>query len=861
MSELNDDTQDNYEDDDEEDDDDEEPKLKYERVGNNIQEILTQDAASCMAVHQKFLALGTHWGVVHVLDHQGNNIRSKEFPSHTTTVNQISIDVHGEYVASCSEDGRVVINGLYSTENNIQQMFDCPIKAIALHPEYGRKGNRQYVIGVGEKLLLYEKGFFLRNKSTILFTGEGFIRTMKWKGNLLAWADSEGVEVYDMHRKTRIAHVEKHPASPRGDLFRCNLCWKDDKTLLIAWANCIQIGVIKQRQLDDPMLRAQARELPPLYVALTNVFQTDFYASGIAPLGQELVVLSYFVNKGESLFPTKGHALRPQLLILSPQGFQSYIESSRDALSIRGFEEYQCNNYFIEHVEEESLFYIVSPKDIVLARPRDMDDHIAWLMERDYFEEALDEAVKHQHLLRIHNVLDIGKAYLNCLIESRKYKEAASMCCKILGDSKELWEEEVYRFAKHKQLRAITPLIPYEKPRLNNAIYEMILNEYLHTDVEGFQKLIQEWPSNLYKSETIIYVLQLKLKEEPNNSVLLQTLGTLYAQEKRYDKGLAIYLKLGHSGVFEMIYKHNLVEFVKDKIVKLMEIEEKKAIKMMIDNIEIINVNHVVKQLMKHRKLLHSYLDALCIKDSQAGQDFHELQVELYAEFDRPKLLPFLKSSIHYALEKAFKVCEEQDFISEMVFLLGRMGNNKKALSMIIDREKDIGKAIEFAKEQNDDELWQDLITLSLDKPKFVTELLLNIGTCIDPILLIKDIKPQLEIPGLRDSLVKILQDYNLQVALHEGCKKILDKDSIDIMQKQLKLQTKGYCVSDDAKCEGCHGSIVVEDTRQAAAAIIFFCQHYYHEECLPQFGDEPFCLNCSASTRRSKVTRVSARR
>lgn len=34
----------------------------------------------------------------------------------------------------------------------------------------------------------------------------------------------------------------------------------------------------------------------------------------------------------------------------------------------------------------------------------------------------------------------------------------------------------------------------------------------------------------------------------------------------------------------------------------------------------------------------------------------------------------------------------------------------------------------------------------------------------MDPILLIHRIKEGMEIPNLRDSLVKILQDYNLQV-------------------------------------------------------------------------------------------------
>lgn len=116
---------------------------------------------------------------------------------------------------------------------------------------------------------------------------------------------------------------------------------------------------------------------------------------------------------------------------------------------------------------------------------------------------------------------------------------------------------------------------------------------------------------------------------------------------------------------------------------------------------------------------------------------------------------------------------------------------------MIMEELEDVDKAIEFAKEQDDAELWEDLISYSIDKPRriqslidpvilsffihhfqsfscfhniyfspaFITGLLNNIGTHVDPILLIHRIKEGMEIPNLRDSLVKILQDYNLQVS------------------------------------------------------------------------------------------------
>ena len=61
-------------------------------------------------------------------------------------------------------------------------------------------------------------------------------------------------------------------------------------------------------------------------------------------------------------------------------------------------------------------------------------------------------------------------------------------------------------------------------------------------------------------------------------------------------------------------------------------------------------------------------------------------------------------------------------------------------------------------------DLWHDLIDFSIDKPYFVHVLLHNIGTHVDPRILIERIEAGREIPGLRDSLVQIMHDYQLQV-------------------------------------------------------------------------------------------------
>ena len=47
-----------------------------------------------------------------------------------------------------------------------------------------------------------------------------------------------------------------------------------------------------------------------------------------------------------------------------------------------GFEKYKATDYQLYQMPAESLFYVVTAKDIVAARPCDLDDHISWLLDQ-----------------------------------------------------------------------------------------------------------------------------------------------------------------------------------------------------------------------------------------------------------------------------------------------------------------------------------------------------------------------------------------------------------------------------------------------------------------------------------------------
>uniref|UniRef100_A0A673ZU31 Vacuolar protein sorting-associated protein 41 homolog n=1 Tax=Salmo trutta TaxID=8032 RepID=A0A673ZU31_SALTR len=765
-------------DDSEEEDSEEEPKLKYERLANGVTEILQKDAASCMTVHDKFLALGTHFGKVFLLDIQGN--LTQKFEISPVKINQISLDESGEHMGICSEDGKVV----------------------ALHPRFSSSNYKQFVTG-GNKLLLYEKNWLNRWKTSTLHEGEGTITNVQWRANLIAWANNMGVKIYDISTKQRITNVLRDNVSLRPDMYPCSLCWKDNSTLIIGWGSSIKICVVKERG------HTELRDLPSRYVEIVSAFETEFFISGLAPLADQLVTLYFVKENSDHMFRA-----RPCLDIIQPLP-EGYEEISSDALTVRNFQENECRDYRLEHSQGESLYYIISPKDIVVAKERDQDDHIDWLLDKKKYECLFFCNQK------------IGMAYINHLVEKGDYDTAARKCQKVLGKNMELWENEVYRFKTIGQLKAISQYLPRGDLRLRPAIYEMILHEFLKSDYEGFATLIREWPGELYNNMTIVQAVTDHLKKDPMNSTLLTTLAELYTYDQRYDRALEIYLRLRHKDVYQLIHKHDLFSSIEDKIVLLMDFDKEKAVDMLLDNEDKISIDRVVEELRNRPELLHIYLHKLFKRDHHKGQRYHERQIGLYAEYDRPNLLPFLRDSIHCPLEKVLRH-----------FQNCRMGNCRRALQMIMEELEDVDKAIEFAKEQDDAELWEDLISYSIDKPPFITGLLNNIGTHVDPILLIHRIKEGMEIPNLRDSLVKILQDYNLQILLREGCKKILVADSLSLLQKMHRTQMRG---------------VRVDDMAQNFSVVVFHCRHMFHKECLPSPGTIPgvqFCNICSAKRR-----------
>ncbi|KIY68424.1 vacuolar assembling protein VPS41 [Cylindrobasidium torrendii FP15055 ss-10] len=899
-------------DEEEEDDEDDEPALKYERVAGFTGDMFKKDSASVLVItSQKKMAVGTHGGFVHILDMSGTRLKS--YKPHQASVLDLCVDATGDWIATASMDGQVVILSLSTSESHMYDM-KRPIRTVALEPNFAKRSTRAFVSGgMAGNLIMREKGW-VGHKDTTLHTGEGPIWQARWRGNLIAWANDLGVKIYHTVSQSRITFIDRPANSPRADLFKCTLQWQDDSTLLISWADHIKVARVRARPRTST--NASSANIPPLVVEITAVFQMDCMVAGILPHPAQPFMLSTQDNhsiansnhsRPSSIVTTstpstllilaftppdtsfldertedkskqaRKQAERPELRIISRAG----EELASDLLSVTNFQSWGCNDYVLAEVPSEDsasaadkYYVVLSPRDLILVKPRDKRDHVSWLVERQRYEEALEEL----EIMEASGELlggpedgltatKIGQKYIEHLVNDGEYDKAARLCPKVCSTDSKRWEDWIYFFASRHQLQVIIPYIPTDHPRLGHMVYEMIIAYFLAHDRQALYNTLTEWPKDIYDIGAVIVAVRSELDKQASTSfsasssqdsrTLMECLAELYTGNRQYGKALPYFLRLRRPNVIELIREHNLFTDVQDQVQLLVEFDNESvkrrkaagevvneaksdAIDLLVDNIHSIPIARVVPQLRSQPRYLFMYLDSLFLKDSHLVAPFADLQLELCAEYARPKLIDFLRASTEYHLEKAYKVCQERELVPEMVFLLGRMGNNKEALTLIIEKLGDVRQAIEFAKEQADDDLWEDLLKYSESRPAFIRGLLENVGPEINPIRLIRRIKNGLEIPGLKEALIKILQDFQLQISLLDGCQTILNGDISDLGKVLLGNQTNGFFVTSKRACPICQKPVQEAQTAQNNLTMMFLCRHVVHATCVAGGEDIP---------------------
>lgn len=278
------------------------------------------------------------------------------------------------------------------------------VRAVALDPSSNVQGGKRLVIG-DDKLTLYERtGFLGRWRAAVLCEAESHVTGLAWGGEFIAWASAVGVRVYDTVARCSLGLIQWETGNTSNTKYRCNLRWcgrtlligklhydinfiqnyhffTDFCKIFIGWVDTVRVCVIRKRS----GLGTSVSGLPEHIVDPVSTFRTpDLLVSGVAPLGgggEQLVLLGVprgASGEGEVEGATKSH--RPQLHVVEYRDSE-YTELCTDSLSLRGYQEWGCDDYRLDVLPDEDRLFVVAPKDIVVASPYDPDDRVQWLVQ------------------------------------------------------------------------------------------------------------------------------------------------------------------------------------------------------------------------------------------------------------------------------------------------------------------------------------------------------------------------------------------------------------------------------------------------------------------------------------------------
>jgi len=239
-----------------------------------LQDIFKKEKVTAANLETDHIVLGTENGFLHIINFSGQVVKSARL--HKRAINSISVDLDGDlailryllykyYIESkCvislfssysgADNGSAVLLTLSANDFKESTIsVNEAVKAVCLEPSanalrnseqqntLSKNGDRAFLVGTSSGRLILHRpaGWFRQSqKEVVLFPGAGSaITTIKWEGNLVAWADVAQVRVMDISTQTALCQMSAPVGVGAEEPYPCSLCWTSPRDLLIGWAD------------------------------------------------------------------------------------------------------------------------------------------------------------------------------------------------------------------------------------------------------------------------------------------------------------------------------------------------------------------------------------------------------------------------------------------------------------------------------------------------------------------------------------------------------------------------------------------------------------------------------------------------
>lgn len=585
-----------------------------------------------------------------------------------------------------------------------------------------------------------------------------------------------------------LPNIKSNHNSNRFELFKPHVYTPERDRIIIGWMDTVwtfKISLIRKDNQDGfvhgnigSMLSSAAssfRAMPDKEVELEHHFCISMLIAGIASFKDDQLLCLGYEKQFDNQNDLKLKELPPQLKIFNLLNDE---EVYNDEIVCKNYENLSLNDYHLgKHVDINGKlpieYYLICPSDAIKIQELTLKDHYDWFIKRNKYFEAWKIA---HYVINEEERLKIGLTYVNELVDENKWSDVAPTIIKVTQDFtsdsnaqddipnknhlleiiNDEWIHIINISLEQAKLDYLVDFVP-QNLKSENSIYDKILNFTLDNHIESiFSKLIQIWPTQLLNTKELQEKLRgLSNKDDQYKTYYINQIISLYIREEKYSKALPYMIDLKHSKVLEILrMEPHLLPQVMDRLMDIilipsfnnnklrkteindLTIEEIEKIfwdpiELLVSNRKSISIDKLIYIFEKQKektdvdKLLLCILRKLDVEDPERLKNYENEMIYLFSRFDKKPLLKFLKNKSHYDVEKAIELCSPQTGLyHELIYLWGRIGESKKALSIIIDELNDPSLALEFVKSWGDVELWDFLIEYTTNMPNFVKQLL-----------------------------------------------------------------------------------------------------------------------------------------
>lgn len=854
-----------------EEENEEPPFLKYKRLTQLPSRFFNHDPVSTCFIHTKLFIFATHSGIVLICKPDFTPI--KIFKAHTASI--LSADYDGEYFATCSMDGTVIIGLVHedpiagfviNDSEMVKYDFKRPIHAVALSKPYS-KSKSFFCGGTSGDLLHCSKNWLGQRVDTVIDKDGECVTMIKSENDLLVWCNSKGITVGQVSTRNELLHIKVPIGMSRPELYWPKIQFIDTDRILVGWVDhAWYLKIFNESTKKADQNEEISNGFRGVHHSSSNVLSTaassfklhydekrveivyheklcDCLIAGISEFNNDLMILNYLPKVGKNqYFP-------PELKILDGVTFD---ELSVDELVLKRYQGLGMNDYqLLEHNVEgsegensERKWFLVCANDAIVIEKFSLHDKLTWYLSKKRYLDAW--TLSGLWLDRLEK-LKIGKKQLEVDVKEKRWDDASAFAQKVFNidayDECESDEERInfvetvveewnkilsvyYDNGVLDKYPEMLPVYKFEcEKQISDEYYEMVLHNLLkNRDYEKLIYYLDRWDHRLFDLQDIqLHINEVLLEygdedkeeirslrrkyianslelEEPENCVkqlmILKDVKLMEFLDEYHLIGryLGLLPKIVLIGVdLNLLAKKEFERLAKETPLYT-------NVQILVENSHEILPKDVIRVFKESNLEIVSYiyLKELGRMDRLLIRDFEDEMIRMYAKFNREELKTFLKNHKKYSIDDAIQVCEEYECNEELVYLLSKIGENRKALTLIIDKMEDPTKAITFVQSVNEKELWDYLLDYSMDKSKFVKELLLSVGMLVDPIPVVSRIPLGVEIPELKKAVVNITKNVELDREIYSLVMKII---SAEYMEKNLRwrdFRTRGSVMGEE---------------------------------------------------------------